>query len=211
MVTSARKGSICVGLTGGVGCGKSATRKILQEHGVSVLDTDELAHAAIAPGGEAYADVVTAFGPEILMQDGTINRKELGTLVFTDEAQRKRLNGLIHPLVRTQWVAWVKERRCAGEHAVVVIPLLYEVGAQNEDWDAVICVHSLPEKVRERLRQRGWSDEEAQRRVEAQWPVAEKCRRADFVIENNQGLDQLRANVMKVWGKISNQEIKGHG
>ena len=194
-----------VGLTGGIACGKSEAARRLAEEGVPVLETDEVAHEEMRPGGAAYDDVLAAFGPDILAGDGTIDRRALGRRVFADPAALRRLNELVHPCVRERWESWRKALRSENRAGVVVIPLLYEAGA-TEGWDAVICVAAPPEAVMERLARRGLSGEEARRRVEAQWPVEEKMRRADVVIWNDGTLEQLRARTAAAWRQVTGGE-----
>ena len=197
--------TVLVGLTGGIGAGKSTVAGVLRGRGVAVLDTDHVAREAVAPGGAAYRGVVDVFGPGVVARDGTIDRAALANRVFQSGAEREKLNAIVHPAVREVWQAWVAERRQADESAVVVIPLLFEVGA-TEGWDAIVCVVADDDVVLERLRGRGWSDEESRRRMAAQWTPAEKRRRSDFVIENNTTLNDLERDVMETWQRITNKE-----
>jgi len=194
-----------VGLTGGIGCGKSEVARILAEDGVPVLDTDKIAHELMTPGNRPYDDVVDAFGDSILATDGRIDRKILGERVFGNESERKLLNSLVHPAVRRRWQIWVDERRAREESAVVVIPLLFETGAVR-GWDAIVCVTADEKLVRDRLKGRGLSAEQADERIEAQMPVEEKASRADYTIENSGTLKELENRVRTTWAAIVDKE-----
>lgn len=173
---------IRLAITGGIACGKSLVGGLLTAHAIPVCDTDILAHQAMVSGGEIYKSLVARYGPTILLASGEINRSRLGQLVFQDAREREYLNRIIHPPVMAAWRQWLAAQtgqRCAA----VLIPLLYEVGAA-EEWDAVICVSSPEPLQRQRLRQRGLTDEEISLRLNAQWPIAAKMERADFVIAN---------------------------
>jgi dephospho-CoA kinase len=194
-----------VGLTGGIACGKSEAAGILADHGVPVLDTDEVARDLLVKGHPVSKSVVDAFGRGILAPDGSIDRAVLGERVFRDGAERERLNAIVHPAVRTHWGSWLAERRTRGEPGVVVIPLLFEVGA-TEGWTAVVCVTAREEIVLARLRRRGLSPEQSRLRIAAQMPVAEKAARADIVIENNGTRRELRARVLTMWRTVIEKE-----
>ena len=194
-----------VGLTGGIGCGKSEVARILEKDGIPVLDTDEVAHALMAPGETTYESVVGAFGDSILGKDGRIDRKVLGARVFGNASERKFLNSLVHPEVRRYWQSWVDERRAQDDSAVVVIPLLFETGA-TRGWTAIVCVTAEDQLVRERLKSRGLSAEQAEQRIAAQMQVEEKASRADYVIENSGTLEELAHRVRTTWTAIADKE-----
>ena len=190
-----------VGMTGGIGCGKSTAAGFLAEAGIDVFEADTAAHEAIRPGGEAYDDVAEAFGQDILAGDGTIDRRALGRVVFGCPSAMRLLNALVHPRVRERWEAWEENVRQENRCGVVVIPLLYEAG-YAVDWDAVLCVAASPDVVRERLTQRGWTEEEIRQRLAAQWPVEEKVRRADAVSWNDGSLQELKARTLAAWRQV---------
>ena len=144
-------------------------------------------------GMPAYRKVVDHFGVGILSRNGEISRAVLGKLVFENPTERQVLNGLVHPAVRECFAAWIAERRRLGERAAGLIPLLYESGMDQLDWDAVLCVSSGEELVLQRLEQRGMNCEEAGLRMRAQMPLAEKEGRADHVVHNNGTLEMLAA------------------
>jgi dephospho-CoA kinase len=170
------------GLTGGVGMGKSTAAEIIRDRGVPVVDTDELARRLVQPGEPALAEIQNAFGQKIIAADGTLRRGELARMVFADPAVREKLEAILHPRIRASWLAqvgtWRKE-----DHplAVVVIPLLFETQAESH-FDKIICMACSAVAQHERLRARGWDEEQIRRRNAAQWPVADKIARANFVV-----------------------------
>jgi dephospho-CoA kinase len=171
-----------LGLTGGIGMGKSAAAEHLRRRGLPVVDTDRLARELVEPGQPAWHEIRHTFGPEVLDAAGCLRRDALARIVFADAARRRQLEAILHPRIRAAWQAqletWQHEGRPA---AVVVIPLLFETGAAGQ-FDATICVACSPASQRERLRARGWSDEEIARRLAAQWPVERKIAAADYVV-----------------------------
>lgn len=194
-----------VGLTGGIACGKSEAARFLAEAGVPVLDTDEVAHLEMQPGGAAYDDVVAVFGEKAVAPDGTIDRSRLGQIVFGDATALRQLNALVHPPVRERWETWRTMLRGENRSGVVVIPLLFETGA-TDGWDAVICVAAPEDEVLERLARRGLTEQEARQRLGAQWPVEEKIRRADVVIWNDGTLQELKARTAAAWRQVTGGE-----
>ena len=183
----------CMAVTGGIACGKSAFAGYLREFGVEIFDTDDAAHDLEAPGGAAVAPLAAAFGSDVVGSDGGIDRRALGRKVFSDAEALGRLNALLHPLIRDRLDAW----RSSGPSAECVaraalVPLLFEVGWGIRDWDAVVCVACSPREQLRRLMARGFDEEEARRRVAAQWPVEEKARHSDIVIHNDGDLAELR-------------------
>lgn len=177
------------GLTGGVGMGKSTSAQLLQGRGAVIVDTDDLARQVVQPGQPALAEVQEAFGPEIVGPDGQLRREELARVVFADTAARQKLEAILHPPIRELWRAQVETWRQEGKPlAVVVIPLLFETHA-GADFDAVISVACTAATQRQRLQARGWKPEEIEQRIAAQWPIAEKMARANYVIWTEAGMD----------------------
>jgi dephospho-CoA kinase len=171
-----------LGLTGGVGMGKSTTGGLLLARGIPVVDTDELARQVVEPGEPALNEVREAFGEDIIGRDGRLHRGELAKRVFAEPAARLRLESILHPRIRQLWHAQVEAWRAEGRPAaVVIIPLLFETKAEAE-LDATICVACSPVSQRERLVARGWSAEQIAQRIEAQWPVEKKITLSDYVI-----------------------------
>ena len=170
------------GITGGIGMGKSAAGDILRSLGISVIDTDQLARDVVAPGTPGLAEVLAEFGPEFADEHGGLRREALGQRVFADSPALIRLNALVHPRIRAAWQAQLATWRAAGiARAAVIIPLLYENGYDAElQW--VACVACTASTQRMRLRDRGWSDGEIDRRIASQLPTPEKMARAQRVV-----------------------------
>jgi dephospho-CoA kinase len=197
---------IQAGLTGGIAAGKTTAAAMLAALGAHVIDTDELARRALEPGMPAFETAVRAFGREILKADGAIDRERLGDIVFADAQRRQQLNEIVHPEVRAAWQGELVELKRAGWHGVVVvvIPLLYEVGAQ--DWfNAVVVVGCAETTQRRRLGERGLSEAQAEARIRAQWPMTAKMERADFVIWNEGSLAVLEQQVTRIWKRLESQ------
>lgn len=180
-----------LGLTGGVGMGKSTAARLLKKAGLPVVDSDDLARAVVQPGTEGMAEIAGEFGEGFLKADGSLDRDKMASTVFQDKAVRKRLEAIIHPRVRAVWEnrieQWREQKRPVG---VVVIPLLFEVGVQDS-FDAVLCVASTASTQRSRLRGRNWSDAQIAARIAAQMDIAQKMDLADHVLWNEGTPDQL--------------------
>lgn len=191
-----------VGLTGGIGAGKSTVAARLAGLGAVVLDADLAARAVVEPGTDGLAALVEAFGPGVLAPDGSLDRAALAELVFADEGRRAELNAIVHPRVR----AWMAERAAAApEGSVVVqdIPLLAEAGLAPL-FDFVIVVDARDETRIDRLvRLRGMSREQAEARIAAQAPRQERNAVADRVIENDGAEAELAVAVAAVWRELS--------
>ena len=189
---------LMVGLTGGIGAGKSEVARRLAELGAVVIDSDRLAREVVEPGTEGLAEVVAAFGPEVLGPDGALDRPALGRRVFGDEAARHRLEAIIHPRVRARSAELVA---AAPPDAVVVndIPLLVESGI-GAGFDLVVVVASSePSRLRRLARHRGMSAEEARSRMAAQATDEQRRAVADVVLDNDGSLEELRAAVDRLW------------
>jgi dephospho-CoA kinase len=176
-----------IGLTGGIACGKSTVSRLLASRGAIIIDADLLAREVVKPGAPALAEVVRVFGHDMLHEDGTLNRKQLGKVVFDSEAKRKRLEELLHPAI----IQLLQERMAEAERlqpdklVVADVPLLYE--AQMEDMFQEVMVVAASRDVQlERLMQRDkLSGEEAEQRIDAQMPLEWKKEWADTVIDNS--------------------------
>ena len=174
-----------IGLTGGIASGKSTIASFFKDEGIPVIETDQIAKTILQPGSDAFNEVVKHFGEEILLSEGIINRKALGERIFKDEPERDILNQIVHPEVRiiTQSKADVLKKE---GHAIIVIdvPLLFEAGF-DQDVDQTLVV-SVPKDIQiERLMARdGIEKAYALKKTNAQMPLKEKRKRADFVIDN---------------------------
>tara|TARA_B100000676_G_scaffold93164_1_gene92938 strand:- start:139 stop:723 length:585 start_codon:yes stop_codon:yes gene_type:complete len=185
-----------LGLTGGVGMGKSTAARLLKKVGLPVVDSDDLAREAVNPGTEGLAEIADEFGEGFLKADGSLDRDKMASKVFQDEAARKRLEAIIHPRVRTVWEKqidqWREQKRLVG---VVVIPLLFEVDLQDS-FDAVLCVACTANTQRARLRERNWDDAQITARIAAQMDIAQKMDLADHILWN-EGAPELLMDQMK--------------
>lgn len=171
-----------LGLTGGVGMGKSACAQLFRERGVPVVDTDDLAREVVEPGQPALTEIRQLFGAEMLDADGRLRRDRLAQRVFADPPARQQLEAILHPRIRQLWRAQADRWRSQGHRlAVVAIPLLFETKAELE-LDRVICVACSAATQLSRLEARGWPPEQIQQRIHAQWPSEDKMAKADFVI-----------------------------
>lgn len=195
-----------VGLTGGIGAGKSTVARLLAEHGAIVLDADLAARAVVEPGTEGLAEVVEAFGPGVLGADGSLDRAALAAVVFADEERRKRLNAIIHPRVR----AWMAERAAAApEGSVVVqdIPLLVE-GGLLPLFDFIIVVDADDEtRIGRLVRDRGMTEDEARSRIAAQAPREVRNAIADRLIDNTGSAADLASVVAEIWRELDGKTV----
>jgi dephospho-CoA kinase len=188
-----------IGLTGGIGTGKSTVGRMIAAAGVPVIDADDLAHASTAVGGPAYQAVIDAFGDGLRLEDGTIDRRALGQIVFNDPEARARLNGIVHPAVRQMMFAQFESWQQAGVPvAVTIIPLLYESGLEglfDEVWVAA-CPEDLQ---KQRVQQRdGFDLAHTEARMRAQMPLADKVARADRVIDTAVPLPEVESQVRQL-------------
>jgi dephospho-CoA kinase len=186
-----------VGLTGGVASGKSTVSAMLGDLGAVVIDSDKLAREVVEPGTPGLAAVAEAFGDEVLADDGGLDRAALGAIVFGDEEKRRRLEGILHPLIRAR-SAEIAAQAPADALVVHDIPLLAESG-QADRFDAVIVVDVPEETQVERMTsQRGWTEEDARSRIAAQANREDRLAIATYVIENTGTRDDLRERVAEV-------------
>ncbi|MFK0116012.1 dephospho-CoA kinase [Streptomyces sp. NPDC090994] len=196
-----------VGLTGGIGAGKSEVSGLLVECGAVLIDSDRIAREVVEPGTEGLAAVVEAFGADVLAGDGTLDRPKLGAIVFSDQERLGVLNSIVHPLVRARSE---ELERAAAPDAVVVhdVPLLTENGLAPQ-YDVVIVVDAAPATQLDRLvRLRGMTEEDARARMAAQATREQRRAIADIVIDNDVPLEELRRRVAEVWAELAR---RAHG
>lgn len=187
-----------VGLTGGIGSGKSAVADRLASHGALIVDADRLARSVVEPGTDGLAAVVAAFGPEVLDGSGSLDRAAVARRVFGDDEARRRLERIIHPLVR-QRTAEIVAAAPPGSVVVNDVPLLVETG-RVDAYDLVIVVVAAPEVRIERLRRRsGMTAEQALARIAAQATDEQRRAVADIVITNDGTLEELTQQVDRLW------------
>lgn len=192
-----------IGITGGVGMGKSTAERILRSRGFLVIDTDRIARDIVEPGTPALAEVASVFSSDVITELGTLNRAKLAEIVFGNEAARTTLEGILHPRIRQAWRAEIDIiDRQSNRFAFVVIPLLFETGAET-DFDATICVACSLSTQKKRLAERGWSDTQMRQRASAQLPIHEKMDRSRFVVWNESDLDVLESQITRVLRSLS--------
>lgn len=191
---------LVIGLTGGIGTGKSEVAGLLQSLGAAVISADEVGHEAYAPNSESWREVVDTFGKEILQPSGEIDRQKLGAIVFSDPQQLEKLNAIMHPRMARMVADRIQVLRDQGASTVVVeAALLFEAG-----WDSLVdevwTTDSSVESVVERLQARNGMDEkEARRRIDSQMDPAERIERSDLVVDNSSDVSALEQTVMALW------------
>jgi dephospho-CoA kinase len=188
-----------IGLTGGIGSGKSTVAGLLAARGARIVDADRIAREVVAPGSAGLAAVVAAFGPDVLTADGALDRPALAAVVFADPQARARLDGIVHPLVRARAAELVAE---APADAVVVqdVPLLVETG-QAASYDLVLVVEADLETRVRRLVQRGLGADDARARIAAQATDEQRRAVADVVLDNSGTPEELEAQVDRFWAE----------
>jgi len=196
-----------VGLTGGIGSGKSAVSERLTAHGAVIIDADKAARAVVEPGTPGLARVAETFGPGVLREDGSLDRPKLAEIVFGDEAARAKLNAIVHPLVHDYMRAAEQSAvGAAGDNAVIIhdVPLLAE-GGRGSEFDLVIVVDVPPEIQVERLAARGMPEEQARARMAAQATREQRLAVADIVIDNSGTLADLDRRITEVWADLQSR------
>ncbi|MGQ9689566.1 MAG: dephospho-CoA kinase, partial [Desulfobaccales bacterium] len=192
-----------IALTGGPGSGKSTVARMFRDLGAEVIDADEVARAVVQPGQPAWEELRREFGPDFFREDGNLDREKMSHLVFHDSTARQKLNAIIHPRVREETARRLAALMAQGVPLVMVeVPLLFEAGLEN-NFDLVIVVDAEEKEQLERLTARdGRPREEAWGILEAQWPLAAKKARADFVVDNRGSLKNTQEQVKKLWQRL---------
>ena len=201
-----RERGIIIGITGGIACGKTTVSELLAEKGAIPINADEIGHQLLKADSPVIGELVDAFGQEILEESGDVSRKKLGAIVFNDKSARERLNTILHPLIIQRSRTLARQLVMENPSCVVLLdaPLLIEAGAYNSV-DLIVVVTTSPETQLQRILERSQvqnrplSETEAQARIDAQMPVAEKVKYADVVIENEGALDELNKQVDALW------------
>ena len=194
-----------VALTGGIATGKSYCLARFVDAGAPTIDADQLARQAIAPGTPGFDAVLSRFGRAVEKRDGGLDRDALARLVFSDDAARRDLETIVHPVVYAAINKWFDGLSSAGGRplaAIADVPLLYETGRER-DFDFVIVAACRPEQQLERLRARGMSEEDAQKRINAQIPIDQKAARANFLIDTSDTEVQTNLQVLQIWEKLN--------
>lgn len=190
----------CVGLTGGVGCGKTTVASIFQELGAAVVDTDDIAHELTAAGGEAMAAIRAEFGTDYVAADGSLDRARMRRLAFSDRLARARLEAILHPLIRARTHRLIHAAKQA--YVLVVVPLLFETGAYGDLLQRVLVVDCEEARQVERtMRRSNLTESEVRAIVAAQIPRAERVSRADDVLNNDGDMSMLRKEARILHGR----------
>jgi dephospho-CoA kinase len=203
--------TVVVGLTGGIGTGKSTVARLLEAQGAVVIDSDEIVHELQAAGAPLLAEIAAAFGPELIRPDGSLDRAALGARVFRDEAARLRLNAIVHPAVGRETARRLEAARAEAAPLVVLdIPLLFETrmhgsaSRANLGVEAIIVVYAPRElQIRRQLERNGYGREEAERRVDAQISIEEKRALADYVVDNSGPLAETERQVRELYRRLA--------
>jgi dephospho-CoA kinase len=200
-----RKSMKTIGLTGGIGSGKSTVSQILSELGAFVIDADKVGHEIYLPGKEAWQQVTAAFGRDILAPDQTIDRKKLGALVFGSDEARKKLNGIVHPLMFQDIDRRIKAKRAEGfTHPIVVeAAILIEANwlpLADEVWLVVTNKTVVIDRV---ATQRGMAAKDTEARIASQLSDSERRKHAQVVIENDGSLEELQQKIRAAWSRVS--------
>ncbi|MHB1575178.1 MAG: dephospho-CoA kinase [Candidatus Dormibacteria bacterium] len=191
-----------VALTGGVATGKSTVAEMLQRLGAHIVDADQLAREAVAPGSDGLGAVVARFGPGMLTEEGTLDRRRMADLVFQHPHERAALEAIVHPIVARLSREAIRAASDSGARLIVYdIPLLFETGRAG-DFTTIILAYLRPELQLRRLMERsGLSQAEARARIAAQMPIDDKCALATWVVDNSGTLEQTRVQVFDLWQK----------
>ena len=198
-----------VGLTGNIASGKTNARRVFAELGAHAIDTDEIAHDLLAPMGEVYEKVIENFGGGIVDEDGTISRRRLGAVVFSDCEKRQLLNSLVHPGVRAEAQRRIAELENTHTAGIIIVDaaLMVETGSCR-NYDKLVVVHCEPALQLDRLLRRGGLTlEEAKARIAAQMPVEEKLKVADYRIDTSGTFSQTREQIEAVYRDLVLFEI----
>jgi dephospho-CoA kinase len=192
-----------LGLTGGIGSGKSLVASMFAQLGADVIDADQLARDVVEPGQPALEEITTAFGPDILSRDGRLDRGKLARIIFADPVARGKLNAITHPRIRERMDAAIAARGSRPGILIADIPLLYE-NERTGSVEAVIVVWVDPETQLRRLLERdGLTEEDARQRIAAQMPLDEKRARADVVIDNNGSRESTQRQVEAIYHRYA--------
>jgi dephospho-CoA kinase len=193
---------LLVGLTGGIGSGKSTVADLLARHGAVILDADAFARDAVRSGSEPFAAVVRRFGQEIVSADGELDRAALAAIVFADREALADLEAIIHPEVRRMIADGIQSHLDTDDVVVLVNPLLIEMGT-HRDCDVVVVVSASPETQVARSVVRGMDEADVRARLGAQLPLADRARAADVLLDNEGTREELEAEVEVLWHDLA--------
>lgn len=200
---------LLVGLTGGIGSGKSTVAKMLEKRGAVVFDADVLARRAVAPGTPGFEKVVERFGPNVLAPGGGLDREALASVVFADPAARRDLEGIVHPEVRRMFAEGCEEYWDSDRVVVFSAPLLVETGMHTA-FDLLIVVSApVATQIERLMRDRGMAERNVQARIDAQLPLEAKAEVADVLVDNEGTLEDLEGQVERLWRDLDTRARSG--
>lgn len=194
-----------IAVTGAIGSGKSLVCRMFRELGAAVVDADEIARSVVAPGSEGLTQIIKAFGSSVVAPDGSLDRRAVGRIVFSDRSKRELLEAITHPLIRKRADDELERQRAANPPLIIYdVPLLFETGLDQLSFKKIIVVSATEDNCIARAAARSsLSVEDIKKRLQAQIPLIEKERRADHVIFNNGTEDELRAKVRECFEELT--------
>ncbi|OPX41545.1 MAG: dephospho-CoA kinase [Deltaproteobacteria bacterium] len=197
-----------VGLTGGIGSGKSTIDRLFSAKGAYIIDFDALTYFVEEPNRQAWKEIVEHFGKKILNADDTINRKKLGEIVFRDRKKLNKLNSIVHPVVINEWQKRIENIRKEKEDAIIIsdVPLLIEIGLHNRVDIRILVYISPEEQIKRIIKRDGYSIKKAEYRLNSQMSIDDKIPYADFVINNEGPLKETSKIVDEIWEKLLEKE-----
>jgi dephospho-CoA kinase len=198
---------LLVGLTGGIGSGKSTVARLLEKLGAVVFDADLLAREAVEPGTPGHAAVIERFGADVLAPGGELDREALASIVFADPAARRDLEQIVHPEVRRLFAEGSEAYRDTDRVVVFSAPLLVETGMHTAFEVLVVVSATVATQIERLMRQRGMSEPSIRARIDAQAPLEDKAAAADFLVDNEGSLDELESQVEQLWNDLSTRAV----
>ena len=198
---------LLVGLTGGIGSGKSTVARLLEKRGAVVFDADLLAREAVEPGTPGHAAVIERFGADVLAPGGELDREALASIVFADPAARRDLEQIVHPEVRRLFAEGSEAYRDTDRVVVFSAPLLVETGMHTAFEVLVVVSATVVTQIERLMRQRGMSEPSIRARIDAQAPLEDKAAAADFLVDNEGSLDELESQVEQLWNDLSTRSV----
>jgi dephospho-CoA kinase len=198
---------LLVGLTGGIGSGKSTVARLLEKLGAVVFDADLLAREAVEPGTPGHAAVIERFGADVLAPGGELDREALASVVFADPSARRDLEEIVHPEVRRLFAEGSEAYRDTDRVVVFSAPLLVETGMHTAFEVLVVVSATVATQIERLMRQRGMSEPSIRARIDAQAPLEDKAAAADFLVDNEGSLDELESQVEQLWNDLSTRAV----
>jgi len=198
---------LLVGLTGGIGSGKSTVARMLEERGAVVFDADLLAREAVEPGTQGHTAVIERFGADVLAPGGELDREALASIVFADPSARRDLEQIVHPEVRRLFAEGSEAYRDTDRIVVFSAPLLVESGMHTAFEILVVVSATVATQIQRLMRQRGMSEPSIRARIDAQAPLEDKAAVADFLVDNEGTLAELESQVERLWHDLSARTV----